>query len=334
MHSYKPVLISQSLLAKCENICIFLKYRAKPIKSLPIILILRINKNNQLINHLNADIVCLQEVPDIKDAAHITSSLIKSDYSDFIEVPGIKAIGPSSMMYVASKYKIDPRSVEFTPFVKEDLGRTVFIWFQCIGSHLIYHLGSVLKNPKAAWEKIQDAVQKNLPRIELTGRAASSEKGFLSFTLENSKVTVICTHLQHSETPAVPTGDDKLSRRFQMFKIAEKIKSERGKGNIVIFTGDLNQEESELNITLQGENFKHLQLQRDEKVQKQHTWGGDGWCAPLRNEPISAPLVLDYTFAVGAKSITTKIHDVGFKGDKFQLDVLSDHKPLLSRVSL
>jgi hypothetical protein len=55
---------------------------------------------------------------------------------------------------------------------------------------------------------------------------------------------------------------------------------------------------------------------------------------PLEMNLYRLLLHLDYTFAVGAKNITTGIYDVGFKGDKFRLDVFSDHKPLLSRVFL
>ena len=248
----------------------------------------RIIENNELIHDiLRPDIVCLQEVPDIADAKLISSKF--SDYPFIIPVAGIKAIGPSSMMYVASKCEIVAHSIQFTPFVKG---------------------------------------------TEVTGRAVSSEKGFLSFDLKDANVSIICTHLQHSEIPAKATPLDIASRKLEMLKIAEKIQEKRNEGKIVIFTGDLNQEERELYDTLQEEIFQDLQLQRDPLIENIPTWGGDAWCAELEGKEPSPPLVLDYTFAIGAKKITTALIDVGFKGDKFSFNALSDHKPLYSTVVL
>ncbi len=248
----------------------------------------RIMENNELIHDiLKPDIVCLQEVPDIADAQFISSQF--SDYPFIIPVAGIKAIGPSSMMYVASKCEIVAHSIEFTPFVKG---------------------------------------------TEVTGRAASSEKGFLSFDLKDTHVSIICTHLQHSEIPAKAEPMDITSRKLQMLKIAEKIQEKRNEGKIVIFTGDLNQEEKELYDTLEQEIFENLKLQRDPLVENIPTWGGDAWCAKLEGKEPSPSLVLAYTFAAGAKKITTAVIDVGFKGDEFRFHALSDHKPIYSTVVL
>lgn len=292
----------------------------------------RIRRNTDFINNVwQPGIACLQEVPDIRDADRISEGL--NEYPFTISASGIKAIGPSSMMYVASKYEIVAESISFTPFVKDSLITRIITWAGSIQNYLFHHPIAFFLSPRRSWSEIGELVQANLPQIELTGRAASSEKGFLSFDLKDKNVTVICTHLQHSERPEAPTEDDINSRRLQMLKIARKIEAERARGRIVIFLGDLNQAESELQETLNTPEFQRLGLKRSPNVCEQSTWGGDAWCARLRGEEPSKELVLDYIFVAGAE-IETQIYDVGFNGTRFDPNALSDHKPLLSKVTL
>lgn len=77
----------------------------------------RMDANLDKIKALDPDVVCLYEVPDICDADYISSKL--TNYPFLIPVAGMRAINPSSMMYVASKYAIDKDSIEFIPFVKD-----------------------------------------------------------------------------------------------------------------------------------------------------------------------------------------------------------------------
>ena len=65
------------------------------------------------IQTFDPDLVCLSEVPDILDASRLTGHL--TAYPFILEVPGFQAIGPSSMLYVASKYKLV--DIRFEPFV-------------------------------------------------------------------------------------------------------------------------------------------------------------------------------------------------------------------------
>lgn len=245
----------------------------------------RMEANLKRVRELNPDLICLYEVADICDGSYISSQL--PEYPFVIPVAGVRAVGPSSMLYVASKYEIDPESIEFVPFVKD---------------------------------------------VELTGRARFSEKGFLSFDLCSEKVpfaTVITTHLQHSEVPADPSSDDKTSRARQMEKIARKIEVKVQEGKTVIFTGDLNAEESEV----ESSRLPQL-LKRDARVQGVPTWGGDSWCKALMKEPSSGPLVLDYAFVSNKGTITTQVIDVGYSGSEFRRDAGSDHSLLFSKVEL
>ena len=251
----------------------------------------RMNANIQKIKELAPDIVCLFEVPDICDACYISSQL--PEYPFVIPVAGIRAVGPSSMMFIASKYEIAKDSIEFVPFAKG---------------------------------------------TELTGRARFSEKGFLSFDIKSrgersSFATIVSTHLQHSEIPSQPTKGDKIARAAQMNKIARKIQAKIEQGAAVIFTGDLNQEEEELNAFLVANRISWLR--RDPSVEGKATWGGDKWCADLAGKPASGSLVLDYSWIAGkATEISTRIIGVGFSGSEFKLEASSDHDLLFSAITV
>lgn len=234
--------------------------------------------NLNALKQVNADINCLFEVPDIRDAEALSAAL--PEYPFLIPVAGVKAIGPSSMMYVASKYEIDEKSIRFIPFLKGE---------------------------------------------ELTGWSQFSEKGFLSFDLkEAGNITVICTHLQHSEIPSKPTEEDRIARAKQMAKILAHIQQKRREGRTVILTGDLNQTEDELEQSLA--RYGDLPWQRDPEIVGKPTWGGDAWCARLTSKSPSGPLVLDYTLATGnVKSVQTQIVETGYAGDRFRKEAGSDH---------
>lgn len=251
----------------------------------------RMDANIRKIKELNPDIVCLYEVADIHDAWYLSSQLSK--YPFIIPVAGIRAIGPSSMMYVGSKYEIVESSIKFVPFVKG---------------------------------------------TELTGRAQFSEKGFLSFDIksqgENSPfASVISTHLQHSEVSEQPTDEDKIARAAEMNKIVKQIQKKVEKGLNIIFTGDLNQSEEELNTFLDKNRIDWLR--RDVALQGKPTWGGDEWCAALMGKPSSGPMVLDYTFIAGKTvAISTKIIGTGYSGLEFSPEATSDHELLFSTITL
>lgn len=254
----------------------------------------RMNRNTCQAKQLRPDIIALYEVTDVCDAGYISSKL--PDYPFVIPVAGVRAIGPSSMLYIASKYEIVEDSIQFTPFLKG---------------------------------------------IEVTGRAAYSEKGFLSFDIDHHSadappVHIVSTHLQHSEIPARPQQDEELdepaARAAQMHKIALHIEKKVAQGYAVIFVGDLNQEESEIDAFFSEHDIHWL---RDETIRGRPTWGGDAWCAALMGKPSSGPLVLDYAFAAGkAAEIRTEIIGTGYDSNEFRQEAGSDHDVLCSRIVL
>lgn len=249
----------------------------------------RVDANIEAIKKLNPDIICLYEIPDICDANYLSSKL--PEYPFIIPVAGMRAIGPSSSMYVASKYEIVKDSIQFDPFIKGE---------------------------------------------EVSGRAQFAEKGVLSFDIRSKGetfATIFSTHLQHSEVPAKPTDEEVRARAAEMKKIVEKIKEKIKLDRNVIFTGDLNESEMELDQFFRTKEIDWLR--RDESIRGQATWEGDLWCAELMSKPASDPQVLDYAFIAGkAESIRTTIVQTGYVGDRFIPTAGSDHNLLFSRIKV
>lgn len=164
----------------------------------------RMDANIKLVKELNPDVICLYEVADICDANYISFQL--QEYPFIIPVSGLKAMGASSMMYVASKYEIVEDSIEFVPFSKgiELTGRAQ-------GSEKGY--------------------------LSFDIKSHGEEKPFAN---------IVSTHLQHSEIPGKPEEMEVTSRALQMAKIARHIQRKAKENYNVIFTGDLNQEEEEM----------------------------------------------------------------------------------------
>ena len=250
----------------------------------------RFNGVIQQLKGLDPDVICLFEVSDANDAAYLTSQL--ADYPFIIPIAGI-GVGPSSMMYVASKYRIHPDSVSFVPFVKG---------------------------------------------VELTGPGALSEKGVLSFNIHSGQekepcAHIIATHLQHSETSSYPEAHEIQSRKIQSRKIIKQIQEKTDRENLpVIWTGDFNQTEPEFQAI--AREVSQL-LRRDPKVEGIPTWDGDEWSAKLMNKVISKPEVLDYTCIAGPNTtISTRVIETGYRGDRFTLEALSDHFVLYSLITL
>ncbi|MGH2613149.1 MAG: endonuclease/exonuclease/phosphatase family protein [Rhabdochlamydiaceae bacterium] len=259
----------------------------------------RVDENIEKLKKLNSDIICLFEVEDACDAAYLSKHL--SDYPFIIPVAGVRAIGPSSMMYIASKYKIDPNSITFVPFAKDS---------ELTG--------------RARWS------EKGMLSFDLQSENENQPYAHM-----------IISHLQHSEIPSKPELNSSIpgvlseveARSIQTGKILKQIQTKVNKGYPVIFTGDLNQGEEELKSALS--EYPSLNLQRDAKVQGKSTWGGDTWCATLMNKTSSPPQVLDYTFVAGADtSISTHIIETGYEGSTFKTGALSDHCILHSTISL
>ncbi len=83
----------------------------------------RVDSILEKVNLQNADVNCFYEIFDINTATYFQEKLKPSGYSHFYFHFGPKAVGATSGMFIASKYRIE--NPEFTPFTQEMLtGRT------------------------------------------------------------------------------------------------------------------------------------------------------------------------------------------------------------------
>jgi hypothetical protein len=78
----------------------------------------RIQKISDTILGLKPDVVCLYEVFDVNTALYLREKM-NSDYSHFYFSMGTRVVGPSSGIFVATKFAVD--NPEFTPFPQEAL---------------------------------------------------------------------------------------------------------------------------------------------------------------------------------------------------------------------
>jgi endonuclease/exonuclease/phosphatase family metal-dependent hydrolase len=165
----------------------------------------------------------------------------------------------------------------------------------------------------------------------LIGRTKNAAKGIFSFDLESGGLSfakIISTHLQHSEEPAFPTEDERLARSRQMEILSAKALSV--KDSCVIVTGDLNLCDEEYHASSWSPLFEKGAIYTDK------TWDGDAFCAILTGKRISSALNLDHTMALKGSvlSLQTELVETGYNAELFKEKALSDHKGLLSTVTL
>ena len=170
------------------------------------------------------------------------------------------------------------------------------------------------------------------PKEWLDSRTKNAEKGILSFTvpLRSKKLTVLTSHLQHSEQPQFPTEAEKQCRRQQLTRIAELADRALARQEGVVITGDLNLEPDELFAEGREEHLERAQVHPDK------TWGGDQWCSATQNKAGSDALTLDYTlqWKRSVRGIETNLTETGFRGDRFLSEATSDHRGLLSTIQV
>jgi len=252
----------------------------------------RLDNNIRAIKEASPDIVCLYEVTDINDASYISSKLL--EYPFIIPVAGTRAIGPSSMLYIASKYEIEESSIEFVPFKKgsELTGRAKFS-----------EKGFLSFDIKGSGKKVPFA-------------------------------TIISTHLQHSEIPAQPEKQDVVSRSMQMRKITNHIEQKLKKNpRAVIFTGDLNQEEAELSQFLNHNHIKYLKRDPAIQG-KSTWGGDEWCSKLMNKQPSKELVLDYTLIAGKARRINTEIFKTGYSCLKFSLEARSDHYGLRSKITI
>lgn len=171
------------------------------------------------------------------------------------------------------------------------------------------------------------------PQDTLVGRTKFAAKGVFGFDLSSSGKSfarIYATHLQHSEVPEFPTAEEVKGRQKQMDVIIDKINAVRDRS--IVVTGDLNLDDKEYDESDWKKKFK----KGDDFKDSEKTWGGDDFCARMVGKPVSGPLSLDHTMVVKgtAKSINTKLVEVGFDSTVFKKEALSDHAGIFSRIGV
>lgn len=184
--------------------------------------------------------------------------------------------------------------------------------------------------------KITCPQYKAFPGNFLSGRAKFCRKGFFSFEISSkNKISIISTHLGHSETPQYPTKSEINSRgkQINMIKQEMEVLKQKNKNLTFLVSGDLNMSENEIEIH-EMSNY----LDRGNIPNKFPTWDGDYFSSLISKKPFSAALTLDYTFlshpSLPVYSLETYCESSLFNHKKLDLVSLSDHCGLYSVVSL
>lgn len=164
------------------------------------------------------------------------------------------------------------------------------------------------------------------PKQMLVGRTKLSEKGVFSIQIDEKKVKIYATHLQHSEQPQYPTQEEIEARKAEMDLIIKKVNQDSSN---VIVTGDLNLDNAEYSTSSWKRIFQNVFF--DENGSR--TWGGDEFCAKMVGKRDSGPLNLDYTLIKKDSEMNarTSLIETGYDDTTFNRDALSDHRGLLSR---
>jgi endonuclease/exonuclease/phosphatase family metal-dependent hydrolase len=171
------------------------------------------------------------------------------------------------------------------------------------------------------------------PKSWLDARTKNAEKGILRFSLPlpAKTLTVLTSHLQHSEKPEFPTPAERQCRARQIARIGQLAEEQAQRGRAVVLTGDLNLEPAELRGLPEGR-----QLRAGEMLSQEPTWGGDQWCARIEGKQGSSARTLDYTLAWRdtVRHLRTQLTHTGFCGTEFRPQALSDHRGLLSEIAV
>ena len=202
-------------------------------------------------------------------------------------------------------------------------------------AHFYFNIGPRAIGPSSGMFVASKAEIKNpefipFPKQMLVGRTKMSEKGVFSFDIqiEEKKIKVYATHLQHSEQPQYPTPEEIKAREAEMALIIKKV--DQNSGNAIV-TGDLNLDRTEYVHSSWKGIFQDVFF--DENGSR--TWGGAEFCAKMVGKRESGPLNLDYTLIKGPEiSAKTSLIETGYDDTTFTIDALSDHRGLLSRFEM
>jgi endonuclease/exonuclease/phosphatase family metal-dependent hydrolase len=201
-------------------------------------------------------------------------------------------------------------------------------------AHFYFNIGPRAIGPSsgifvASKLKITNPEFTPFPKQMLVGRAKISEKGVFFFEIEEKKIKIYATHLQHSEQPQYPTEEEIQAREAEMNLIIQKVGQETDN---VIVTGDLNLDNTEYDKSSWIGTFQDVPFDENDS----RTWGGDEFCAEMVGKKVSGPLNLDYTLITKKSEVKgiTSLVETGYDDTTFTIDALSDHRGLLSRFTM
>lgn len=246
------------------------------------------------------DVVCLSEVPDIVDADYL-SKKIRHKYPFIIPIAGVRGIGPSSMLYIASKYEIVKESIEFAPFPKECMSGRASKSEKGVLSFDLKSQGQDKAFIRVFSTHLQHSEESAFPQEEeVAAREAQMQFIMTKINAVKDKAVLFLGDLNLSDEPLDVEKDKKVVRQNNEFENASW--SNRFIRNVT-------------NLL-------------------EKTWGGDSWCTRFMDKRASKPLTLDYAllYKGSAHSITTKVQPSTYDGSKFVRSARSDHKALLTRV--
>lgn len=169
------------------------------------------------------------------------------------------------------------------------------------------------------------------PSEALYGRSKLCKKGVFGFDVPvdgTQHARIFSTHFQHSEMADYPEMGELEARQKEMELILRQMAP---LDKVCILTGDLNLEEKEFSASSWRESFEKGVI-----LGLGPTWGGDAFCAALVGKVPSNPANLDHTLIKKGMevSVTTTFIETRFDPSTFKKEALSDHKGLLSIISL
>lgn len=193
----------------------------------------------------------------------------------------------------------------------------------------------------------------------LVDNAKYSEKGFLTVKLQDEQgpiLTMISTHLQHSDEPQYPTQDEIIAREKELGVIFRRAFANESEN--ILITGDLNLEDEELAIShpIAYKKFQKTVEYTSSLDEEHKTWLGDEWYVNYGNKSTTISLVpssqtrifrkvsqglnLDHSMVKvleGDKlspSIRTHLKTTGYDPKKISRESLSDHMILISNITV
>lgn len=170
------------------------------------------------------------------------------------------------------------------------------------------------------------------PASTLVGNTTFVSKGVFAFDLQSAGkrfIRMFATHLQHSKVPEKPSKEEVVARRRQMELIISKIKEVQDRK--AVLGGDLNLDSEEYQ-----RSFWSFIFRKNDDFRGAMTWDGEEFSTRFLGRPPSLPRNLDHVMILksGLRKLRTTLLETGFNPFSYNEKALSDHKGLMSEISI